>query len=149
MALVLLIALMAGRSVAKADNCEFERSYNFMAYDNGDGSIHVKVLLWAYGYWYNHWAAEGTTIVYRTGDNTEAVNSANYSTNVVLRYQGDNSRNKDSYHGAAYIEAPATGDILLTKKSGEAEKYLVPKSSQAWYELNESNKEGNKFLEFH
>lgn len=148
MALVLLIALMAGRSVAKADNCEFERSYNFMAYDNGDGSIHVKVLLWAYGYWYNHWAAEGTAIVYRTGDNTEAVNDANYSNNVVLRYQGDNSRNKDSYRGAAYIEAPATGDILLTKKSGEAEKYLVPKSSQAWYELNESNKEGNKFLEF-
>ena len=48
MALVLLIALMAGRSVAKADNCEFERSYNFMAYDNGDGSIHVKVLLRRY-----------------------------------------------------------------------------------------------------
>lgn len=146
--LLMLVVLTTGKQTVSADNVEFEQSYNFMAYDNGNGSIHVKVLVWAYGYWYNHWADTGSTLVYRTGTNTEAVDKADYTSNVIIRYKGENDKNSDSYVGYSYVEAPNSGEVLLTKKTGETDRYQLPAGSKNWYELKETSKKGDKYLEF-
>lgn len=153
-------------------NDDFEQKYNFMATDNGNGSIHFRLLVWSYGTIFNHWAGSDYRIhadseigeildditYYPSSSPREDGNQhtfLEYSTDgeewyKFLEYSGDNVKNKNSNFGYANVwVVKEKGSIAVTNMRHQlGSYYLNPDSIHHEVFLNETDEEGTKYLEF-
>lgn len=153
-------------------NDDFEQKYNFMATDNGNGSIHFRLLVWSYGAIFNHWAGSDYRIhvdseigeilediaYYPSSSPREDGNQhtfLEYSTDgekwyKFLEYSGDNVKNKNSNFGYANVwVVKEKGSVAVTNMRHQlGSYYLDPESIHHEVFLNETDEEGAKYLEF-
>lgn len=130
-------------------NDDFEQKYNFMATDNGNGSIHFRVLVWSYGTIFNHWA--GYNIMSLVGGHNRTY--LEYSTGgdwyTFFEYEGDNDHNKNSYQGYAEVWVKKDkGSFAITNKKDQLGPFYIKGGDGEGVYLNETDIEGTKYLEF-
>lgn len=132
-------------------NDDFEQKHNFMAIDNGNGSVHFRLLVWSYGTFFNHWAGDSIGI----DSNDHYISYIEYSRDkgatweTFLEYHGDNWHNKNTYHGWATVRVKKDkGSVAITNKKDQLGPYYIGGGVSEEVFLNETDKEGTKYLEF-
>lgn len=138
-------------------NDDFEKTYNFMATDKGNGSIHFRLLVWSYGTMLNHWAGEWNP----QKPNTESKDGntcsfLEYSLDgnewvKFFEYSGDNKtdHNKDTNQAFARVWVEdGKGSIAITNMKNQIDPYHIATGVHEEVFLNETDKEGTKYLEF-
>lgn len=143
--LLMIIVMTLFAVPTMADNCEFEHDYNFTAYNKGRGVIHFKLLVFAEGSSYNHWAGESGSKI-----SNVYVEYGGHSTKV-FSYHGDNDKNKyDKKHiGYSWITMPDNmGRLVVTNLySGSKSQPYEVMNNERFEITRESNGRKRVFLE--
>lgn len=143
---LMIVALALFAVPALADNCEFERDYNFMAYSKGRGVVHFKLLVFAEGSAYNHWAGETNgkiSYVY--------LEDADGNQTRVMSYHGDNNKNKhDGKKGYCWMNvSEGMGRFVVTNQySGQKSQPFEKAENQMFDLVRESNGIRRVWVEF-
>ena len=138
--LALLLLFAAGTSTVFADNEEFTKSYNFNVRDTGSGTIHLSLLVWAYG-GFNHWAAAGkpSQVFIRPEGSTQDIE--------IFTFWGDNNHNDDTEHGFVGVNVKL-GQIAITNCYQSTQPRIVaPKDGSVDQWLDETARKGNKYVQ--
>ncbi|MBQ0153930.1 MAG: hypothetical protein KBS70_03995 [Bacteroidales bacterium] len=146
----LMLLVNTSSEVYAYGNDWFEKDYNFFAYYDGLGSVHLSLLTWTEGASYNHWAGgkgrtddKKRTYVQYSLDTITGIKTENKNWQTLFYYCGDNKVNaqvkkKETVNGKT-TEVPVPGMAWFQSKKASFSFFTIPKGNELDEELKQND----------
>ncbi len=137
---VLLLTLFVGVQTAHADNEEFDQQHNFIVSRQGEATLHFRLLTWAYGSVYNHWATASKKSsvyiqLYEVDSEGKITDKKVGDKQLILQFNGKNVPNKEE----AWLKV-AKGNAVVANSISSISGLTVAEGKEASTKLESSDK---------